>query len=63
MKAVKIEIETLIGYTYVKLRIEIYKAEEIIIKAHNHSILKCSLVTTKELPKNQLLNTYSLLGS
>lgn len=46
MKEVKIEIETLIGYAYVKLRIEIYKAEEIIIKAHNHSILKCSLVTT-----------------
>lgn len=48
MEKVKIKrsLETSVRYAYVKLKIETYKAEEILMKAQNHSLLKCSFVTT-----------------
>lgn len=46
MEEVKIEmdLEKLVGYAYIKLRIKTFKAKAIIIKAQNHNILKCSFV-------------------
>ena len=47
VEEVKIEmhLEKWVGYAYVNLRLNTFKAEGILIKAQNHNILKCSFVS------------------
>lgn len=43
---IKMSLATLVRYAYVKLKIETYRAEEILMKAKNHSLFKCYFATT-----------------